>query len=98
MFTEIEEQHRVLAGKMNLDEATTQDVMAKVCDHLQYYMQLCQAMGVIREFSARGMDAVGSLGERMALPLLCGALEQVGVPTDAVDASEVIVTDSEFQV
>ena len=95
---EIEAQHRALAAKLGIDEATTQGIMKQVCDHLEYYSQLCQAMGVIREFSPRGMDAVASLGERMALPLLCGALEQAGVPTDAVDASQVIVTDANFQV
>merc|ERR1711934_162089 len=94
---EIEAQHRALAAKLLIDEATTQGIMKQVCDHLEYYSQLCQAMGVIREFSPRGMDAVASLGERMALPLLCGALEQAGVPTDAVDASQVIVTDANFQ-
>lgn len=90
-------QHQELGTKLGLPEAIMQVVMSKVVAHLEYYTQLCQAMGVLRELSARGLDAVGSLGERMALPLLCGALEHGGIAVEPVDASECLVTDENFQ-
>ena len=55
-------QHQELGTKLGLPEAIMQVVMSKVVAHLEYYTQLCQAMGVLRELSARGHDAVGSLG------------------------------------
>ncbi|MCJ7703474.1 MAG: aspartate kinase, partial [Anaerolineales bacterium] len=43
------------------------------------------------------MDTITSLGERMNARIVAAVLRRSGVPSEAVDATELIVTDSTFQ-
>lgn len=64
---------------------------------LRDFDNLCDALTVLGEASPRALDAVGSLGERMSVHLVAARLRQIGVPAQAIHATEVIVTDSVFQ-
>ena len=67
-------------------------------DHLiQSFSNLCQAIGVIGEATPRAMDAVASIGERMSVRLLAAALEAENIPSQFVEATQLIVTDGQFQ-
>jgi bifunctional aspartokinase / homoserine dehydrogenase 1 len=44
----------------------------------------------------RALDAVASLGERLVLPILAQALRECGAQVEAVEASELIVTDDNY--
>jgi bifunctional aspartokinase / homoserine dehydrogenase 1 len=55
--------------------------------------RLCEGTSLLRELTARTLDAVSSLGERLSAPLVAGALEEIGVRAEAVDGTEAIVTD-----
>jgi aspartate kinase len=66
-------------------------------EYLDEFKALCHAMHVLGEASPRALDAIASLGERMSAPLVAAALEAAGLPATAVDAAEVVVTDSAFQ-
>jgi bifunctional aspartokinase / homoserine dehydrogenase 1 len=55
--------------------------------------QLCEGTSLLRELTARTLDSVSSLGERLSVPLVAGALEEIGVRADAVDGTEAIVTN-----
>jgi len=59
--------------------------------------ELCRAMAVLGEASPRALDAVASLGERLSARLLAAALTAAGVAAQAVEASQLIVTDRNFQ-
>jgi aspartate kinase len=61
------------------------------------FVNLCQAICVLGEATPRALDAVAGLGERMSVRLLAAALEERGVPAQAVEATHLIVTDSHFQ-
>jgi bifunctional aspartokinase / homoserine dehydrogenase 1 len=52
---------------------------------------------VLGEASPRALDALSSLGERMSVHLLAGALRARGTPALPVDASEIVRTDETFQ-
>jgi aspartate kinase len=52
---------------------------------------------VLGEASPRALDAVSSLGERMSVHLLAGALRAGGTPALPVDAAEIVRTDDAFQ-
>ena len=55
--------------------------------------QLCEGTLLLRELTARTLDAVSSLGERLSAPMVAGALEELGVPSEPVDGTELILTD-----
>ena len=54
----------------------------------------CHGTALLRELTARTLDAVSGLGERLCAPLLAAALAEAGVASEAIDATELIVTDS----
>src|SRR6476661_1571622 len=58
---------------------------------------LCHSIAVLREITPRGMDLVGSFGERLSARLLAGHLRDLGKDSLAIDASDLIVTDDNFQ-
>ncbi|MBN1149107.1 MAG: aspartate kinase [Anaerolineales bacterium] len=61
------------------------------------FKNLCQAVNVLGETTARALDAVASLGERMSVRLLTQVLQARGVPAVYVEATRLIVTDNRFQ-
>jgi len=96
---EIRAQHlKVCQDTLKLPEAETAIAMAAVDGHLKTFTELCHAMAILGEYSLRGADAVSSLGERMSCGVLAAAIRcGAGVPSEAVDAKDVIVTDDNFQ-
>jgi bifunctional aspartokinase / homoserine dehydrogenase 1 len=44
----------------------------------------------------RALDAIGGMGEQMSVRLLAAYLRHVGQPAEAIDATELIVTDDVF--
>ena len=56
-----------------------------------------RSIHVLGEVTPRGMDTITSLGERMNARIVAAVLRRSGVPSEAVDATELIVTDSTFQ-
>ena len=56
--------------------------------------RLLQGTAMLRELTPRALDAVSGIGERLSAPLVAGAIAALGVPSTAVSATEVIVTDS----
>ncbi len=55
--------------------------------------RLCKGTALLRELTPRTLDAISSLGERLSAPIVAGALEELGVRSEAVEATELIVTD-----
>jgi aspartate kinase len=68
-----------------------------VDQRLAEFSMLCDALAVLGEASPRALDAVSSLGERMSVHLLAGALRAGGTPALPIDAVEIVRTDDSFQ-
>ncbi len=58
---------------------------------------LCYSLAVLREATPRALDRVASFGERLSARLMAACLRQLGFDATAVDATELIVTDNNFQ-
>jgi bifunctional aspartokinase / homoserine dehydrogenase 1 len=56
--------------------------------------RLCEGTLLLRELTARTLDSISSLGEQLSAPLLAGTLEEMGVRSEAVDGTELILTDA----
>jgi aspartokinase/homoserine dehydrogenase 1 len=76
---------------------TRRDLLAMVDRYLDEFTTFCQSVFVLGELTPRAMDAITSLGERINARILAGLLRQRGARSEAVDATEVIVTDGTFQ-
>jgi len=56
---------------------------------------LCRGTALLRELTPRTLDAISSAGERLSARLLASALRELGLSAEAVEATELIVTDNQ---
>jgi aspartate kinase len=61
------------------------------------FQHLVGAIGVLGEATPRALDAVVGLGERLAVRVIAAILRSQGIPAQAVDATQLIVSDNQFQ-
>lgn len=74
------------------------EVVEKEVNHLiQSFNNLVQAIAVLGEATPRALDAVVGLGERLAVRVVASILRSQGIPAQAMDASQLIVSDEQFQ-
>ncbi len=89
-------KHHFVAGQF-IEDGTERAALARATDErLESFSRLCNSIAVLGEVTKRGMDLVSGLGERLSAPVLAAVLRSQGVPAEAVDAVELIVTDNEF--
>jgi aspartokinase/homoserine dehydrogenase 1 len=72
-------------------------LLATVDEHLAEFAAFCRSIHVIGEVTPRAMDTIVSVGERMNAGILAALLRERGARSQAVDATELIVTDATFQ-
>jgi aspartate kinase len=93
----LRDKHFGAARELLDDPGYAMQLQAEIEPLITAFVERCQAIRLLGEVTPRVMDSVSSLGERMSVRLLAGALKSAGLPARWVDASEVIVTDSEYQ-
>ncbi|MFC2169895.1 aspartate kinase [Acidobacteriota bacterium] len=72
-------------------------ILETVDAYMNEFNTFCQSIHVHGEVTPRAMDAITSLGERINVRIFAALLRQKGTRSEAVDATELIVTDSTFQ-
>jgi aspartokinase/homoserine dehydrogenase 1 len=90
-------KHQVVAGRLVEDGAERAALTRVFEQRLAEFDRLCSSIAVLGELTARGLDVVSGLGERMAAPLLATVLRASGLRAEAIDATELIVTDNLWQ-
>lgn len=68
----------------------------KITPYLEEFISLCHAVNILGEASPRAIDAISSLGERMSIHLVAAYLYKIGLEAEAIEASELILTDEVF--
>src|SRR5207253_2184077 len=56
--------------------------------------RLFNGTALLRELTPRALDTISSLGERLCAPIFAAAVGELGVRGAAMDATELIFTDS----
>jgi bifunctional aspartokinase / homoserine dehydrogenase 1 len=90
-------KHHEAAADLLPSPDERQVVLDAVDQRLGELMLLCDAFAVLGEASPRALDAISSLGERMSVHLLAGAIRGRGIPAVPIDAAGIIRTDDAFQ-
>ena len=81
-----------------LPEVSSQIVIKDELNHLiSDFTSLGYAIAVLGEVTPRALDAVAGMGERLCVRLLAAILNYQGIAAQYVDATQLIVTDNEFQ-
>ncbi len=93
---ELEQRHRQVTAALVTGEAARQALNEGTERALDGFENLCRSIHVLGELTPRAGDAVGSLGERLIVPIAARALCDLGVNARAMDAAQLIVTDDCF--
>src|SRR5258707_2299796 len=90
-------RHHETADQLRRDETIKKPLFDDLDSLLDGLNALCHSIAVLREVTPRGMDLIASFGERLSARLLAAHLRDLGKDSIAVDASDLIVTDDNFQ-
>ncbi|NMC52783.1 MAG: aspartate kinase [Chloroflexi bacterium] len=94
---QLRQKHFEIADQLIANLARRDQVKQEINHLISEFSNLCHAISVLGEASPRALDAVAALGERMSVRLLAAATESAGQPAQFVEASQLIVTDRQFQ-
>ncbi len=87
-LADIRQRHHDLARELGLDGPALLD------DYLQELEQLIAGIRLVREVSVRVRVRVMALGELMSTKLGAAYLQSIGIPTEWVDARDILVSSS----
>jgi bifunctional aspartokinase / homoserine dehydrogenase 1 len=86
-------QHEAALVNLTKKEEERVRVRKQLDEVLGEGRRLCEGTALLRELTPRTLDAISSLGERLSAPLVALAVEELGLPSEAIEATELIVTD-----
>ena len=78
-------------------EGERQIVLAEIERFVERFTSLCGAVRVLGELTPRALDAISGMGEQMSIRILAAYLRELGYDSEAIDATEMILTDGNFQ-
>jgi aspartate kinase len=90
----LRKQHEVALATLVRDENARKPVRGALDEVLAEGNRLLEGTALLRELTPRTLDAISSLGERLSAPLVAGAVRELGLPSEAVNATRLIVTDT----
>ncbi len=90
----LSEQHRnLIADLVGINGASA---LSEIVDLTDRTTALLRSVALLRECSARSLDAILSYGERLSAPLIAAVLNARGVAAEALSAEGLLVTDDHF--
>jgi len=78
-------------------EGERQVILAEIERFIGRFTSLCGAVHVLGELTPRALDAISGMGEQMSVRILAAYLRELGYEAEAIDATELIITDRNFQ-
>ena len=88
--------HREACEALTAHEGERRDTCWFIEDRLRDVERFCRSLTVLRELTVRAQDAISSVGEKLSVHILAAHLRTQGTRAQAVDATELIVTDDNF--
>jgi aspartate kinase len=97
IVAELRIQHYRAVDELLGDDGERARLLSTVDEYLDEFATFCRSIYVLGEVTPRAMDAVTSLGERLSARILSALLRRWGARSEAVDATDLVVTDDTFQ-
>jgi bifunctional aspartokinase / homoserine dehydrogenase 1 len=94
IFEELGKRHETVLCALVASSERRQLIAAEIRERLHEGDRFCQDAILRRELTRRLRDAISGLGERLSVRLVAAALAERGVLCEAIEATELIVTDS----
>jgi aspartate kinase len=97
LIDEIQSRHHETIEALVADDDVRARLSAVIDEYISELSAYCRSILVLGEVTPRGMDTITSLGERMNARIVAAALNRNGFKSQPIDATELIVTDTNFQ-
>jgi aspartate kinase len=94
LVEELRQQHYFAISALVADQSDRAKIEYRIEEILAEGKRLYDGTSLLRELTPRTLDTISSLGERLCAPMFAGALRHLGTESSAVEATELIVTDS----
>jgi aspartate kinase len=94
ILKELREQHNTAAKALIHPEAERNRFGQRIIKLFAECEHWCENTAVLGELTPQMRDSISSLGERLSAPLVAAALAARGVASEAIEATELVVTDS----
>lgn len=91
---ELRAQH--MTNGLALAGSSSSDLGRHIRAHFEWLEELVKGLSVVGELSARSLDAIASVGERLSSLIVTYAFRAAGLKAEHIDARRVIVTDDRF--
>jgi aspartate kinase len=94
---ELLRKHRLAVLELVKDPLSCEQLLKEIELFIeQNCNRLCYGIQILGEASPRALDAIASLGERLSARLVAKALNEAGLAAEAIEATQLIVTDDNF--
>ena len=90
----LRQQHEAALTSLLQHEEERARIRQRLEEVLAEGRRLCEGTALLRELTPRTLDAISSLGERLSAPLVAATVRELGVLSEAIEATELIVTDA----
>ncbi len=94
---DLRSRHHDIAAALVTDLARQAQLKQEINYLISEFSNLCDAVSVLGEATPRALDAISGLGERLSARLLAAGLASEGVLAQAVESTQLIITDRDFQ-
>ena len=94
---ELRNKHHEAIVELFSAEESGRPLSSEIDAFVDRFEALCNAVLVLGELTPRALDAMSSMGEMMSIRILASYLEKTGQQAKAVDSTELVVTDDNFQ-
>ena len=93
LISELRAQHKKALEALVRDPKRALEADKSLSEVLAELERLLQGTALLKELTSRALDAISGMGERLSTPVLAAALNELGVSSVPIAATEVIVTD-----
>lgn len=87
-------QHHDALAALVPPETRRSVVARRIDETLAQGQRLFDGTALLRELTPRALDTICSLGERLCAPIFAAAVSELGVQATAIEATDLIITDS----
>ncbi len=94
IFENLRRQHHAVLKAFVRSAAQRSPIELELESLFQAGEQFCRDAMRLGEVTPRALDSISSLGERLSAPLVAAALRECGLASEAVEATQLIRTDS----
>lgn len=88
--------YSLVSGLLDAKKDQT-DLQAAIDPYLDDFAVFCNSIHVLGELTSRALDTISSFGERINARIMAAFLRQGGIGSEAVDSTELIITDEKYQ-